>query len=46
MQDSVKAESADIFRRVLEQVKADEGYQTLRRDFALRWKDAEIGSEV
>jgi hypothetical protein len=39
VEDKVKAESAEIFKAVLEQVKNDQAYQTLRQQFEDKYKD-------
>jgi hypothetical protein len=46
VEDKVKAESAEIFKGVLEIVKVDERYQVLRQEFEKKWKDVPISSKA
>lgn len=43
-EDPVKAESAQIFKEVLERVKADEKYKKLADDFNAKWKMVAVPS--
>ncbi|UZJ56494.1 hypothetical protein CBS101457_005814 [Exobasidium rhododendri] len=45
VEDKVKAESAEIFKAVLEKVKVDERYLALRQEFEEKWKDVAITNE-
>lgn len=45
MEDRDKAESAEIFKAVLEQVKKDPAYASLRTKFEQKYKDVKIGAE-
>lgn len=46
VEDKVKAESAEIFKVVLEEVKKDSGYLKLRQQFEERYKGTRIPDEV